>query len=123
MLEGLNAAVSALNVTEKRVSQTAHNLANASTPAYRPPMEAIGRGDLQPELNRLSKAGKWQELGAHIDEDFLAAFTTRGKPEQIAGKLLEQYGKHADRLAIYAPYAAPDDMWKKIVEELKREKQ
>ena len=94
----------------------------ASTPAYRPPMEAIGRGDLQPELNRLSKAGKWQELGEHIDDDFLEAFTTRGAPEEIAGKLLAKYGQHADRLAIYAPYAAPDGMWKKIVEGLKRER-
>ena len=94
----------------------------ASTPAYRPPMEAIGRGDLQPELNRLSKAGKWQELGEHIDDDFLEAFTTRGEPDEIAGKLLAKYGKHADRLAIYAPYAAPDGMWKKIVEGLKSER-
>jgi probable F420-dependent oxidoreductase len=92
----------------------------ASTPAYRPPMEAIGRGDLQPELNRLSKAGKWQELGEHIDDDFLEAFTTRGEPDEIAGKLTAKYGEHADRLAIYAPYAAPDEMWKKIVERLKK---
>ncbi|MGB1141513.1 MAG: TIGR03617 family F420-dependent LLM class oxidoreductase, partial [Halioglobus sp.] len=29
----------------------------SSTPAYRPPMDAVGFGDLQPELNRLSKEG------------------------------------------------------------------
>ena len=62
------------------------------------------------------------ELGEHIDDDFLEAFTTRGAPEEIAGKLLAKYGQHADRLAIYAPYAAPDGMWKKIVEGLKRER-
>ena len=33
-----------------------------STPAYKPPMEAIGYGDLQPELNRMSKEGKWDDL-------------------------------------------------------------
>ncbi len=91
----------------------------ASTPAYRPPMEAVGYGDLQPELNRLSKEGRWEELGKHIDEDFLAAFTTRGKPGEIAGQLLDKYGAHADRLAIYAPYAAPDAMWSKIIAQLK----
>ena len=91
----------------------------ASTPAYRPPMEAIGRGDLQPELNRLSKAGRWQELGTHIDDAFLDAFTTRGAPNEIAGKLLAKYGAHADRLAIYAPYAAPDAMWKAIIAAIK----
>jgi probable F420-dependent oxidoreductase len=91
----------------------------ASTPAYRPPMEAIGYGDLQPELNRLSKAGKWQELGAHIDDAFLHAFTTSGRPEEIADQLLDKYGSNADRLAIYAPYAADDSVWRTVVAGLK----
>ena len=91
----------------------------ASTPAYRPPMEAVGYGDLQPELNKLSKEGRWDALAEYIDEDFLDAFTTRGKPADIAGKLKARYGAHADRLAIYAPYAAPDAMWQSIIAELK----
>jgi len=91
----------------------------ASTPAYRPPMEAVGYGDLQPELNRLSKEGRWDELGSYIDQTFLEAFATIGKPEDIAGKLRQKYGKEADRLAIYAPYGAPDTMWASIIAELK----
>lgn len=91
----------------------------ASTPAYRPPMDAVGYGDLQPELNRLSKEGAWDELGSHIDQSFVDAFATTGTPDEIAGKLLEKYGEDADRLAIYAPYAAPDTMWQKIIAELK----
>jgi len=87
----------------------------ASTPAYRPPMDAVGYGDLQPELNRLSKAGRWAELGEHIDDDFLAAFATEGSPEAIPGLLRDRYGRHADRLAVYAPYAAPDALWSSIV--------
>ena len=90
-----------------------------STPAYRPPMDAVGLGDLQPELNALSKEGKWDKLGAYIDDSFLEAFCTRGKPEEIAGKLKAKYGQYADRLAIYAPYAAPDEMWRKIISQLK----
>ena len=46
----------------------------ASTPAYRPPMEAVGYEDLQPELNALSKQGKWDALGSYIDDDFLQHF-------------------------------------------------
>ena len=91
----------------------------ASTPAYRPPMEAVGYGDIQPELNQLSKEGRWDELADFIDDDFVDAFCTSGKPEEIAGLLKERYGQHADRLAIYAPYAAPDAMWQSIVSELK----
>jgi probable F420-dependent oxidoreductase len=92
----------------------------SSTPAYKPPMEAVGLGDLQPTLNALSKEGKWDELGSYIDDDFLDAFCTRGKPDEIAAKLKAKYGEHADRLAIYAPYGAPDAMWKKIITELKK---
>jgi len=91
----------------------------ASTPAYRPPMEAIGYGELQPELNRLSKEGRWAELGQAIDSTFLEAFATSGRPGEIAGQLREKYGAHADRLAIYAPYPAPDAMWKSIIAQLK----
>ena len=82
-------------------------------------MEAVGYGDLQPELNRLSKEGKWDELGRHIDDAFLEAFTTRGEPGEIAGLLKQKYGAYADRLAVYAPYAAPDAMWARILAELK----
>lgn len=121
----INAIVITGDTDEARAAATdsVRNLLGfyASTPAYRPPMEAIGYGDLQGELNRLSKAGKWQELGGHIDETFLDAFTTRGEPADIAGKLLDKYGQHADRLAIYAPYAAPDDMWRMIVGNIKEE--
>lgn len=91
----------------------------SSTPAYRPPMDAVGYGDLQPELNQLSKEGRWDALAKYIDDDFLDAFTTRGKPADIAGKLKDRYGDYADRLAIYAPYAAPDSMWQSIIAELK----
>jgi probable F420-dependent oxidoreductase len=91
----------------------------ASTPAYRPPMDAVGYGELQPVLNRLSKEGRWDELGSYIDQSFLDAFATSGPPGEIAGKLWHKYGAHADRLAIYAPYAAPDAMWSSIIAELK----
>ncbi len=92
----------------------------SSTPAYKPPMDAVGLGDLQPKLNALSKEGKWDELGTYIDDKFLDAFCTRGEPHEIAGKLKEKYGDYADRLAIYAPYAAADSMWQNIVTELKK---
>ncbi|MCB2185175.1 MAG: flagellar hook basal-body protein [Deltaproteobacteria bacterium] len=36
MIEGLQSALSALKVTQTRVNQTAHNLANVSTPGFRP---------------------------------------------------------------------------------------
>ena len=40
-----------------------------STPAYRGVLELHGWGDLQDELNRLSKQGEWVEMGELIDDD------------------------------------------------------
>ncbi|WP_116363954.1 TIGR03617 family F420-dependent LLM class oxidoreductase [Parahaliea mediterranea] len=92
----------------------------ASTPAYRPPMDAIGKGELQGELNRLSKAGEWEALAGHIDDDFVTAFAVQGPPDTIAAQLVERYGALADRLALYIPYQAPDDLWRGIIADLHR---
>lgn len=91
----------------------------ASTPAYRPPMDAVGLGDLQPELNVLSKQGEWDALGERIDDDFINAFAVCGEPQTIAKQLWEKYGAHADRLSIYAPYRTDPDVWPAIIHELK----
>jgi len=90
-----------------------------STPAYLPPMEAVGYAALQPELNRLSKQGRWEEMSALIDDDFLKAFAVTGEPDTIASQLLEKYKGIATRLSIYAPYQLPDTAWQGIISDLK----
>lgn len=90
-----------------------------STPAYRLPMEAIGYGDLQPELNALSKQGRWEEMAALIDNDFLSAFAVCGEPSTIAAQLRHKYAGIATRLSIYAPYTLPDPTWRDIIKSIK----
>jgi probable F420-dependent oxidoreductase len=90
-----------------------------STPAYLPPMEAVGYEALQPELNRLSKEGRWEEMTALIDDDFLNAFAVCGEPDTIAAGLADKYGGLADRLSIYAPYTLADETWAGIISQLK----
>ncbi len=92
-----------------------------STPAYLPALEAIGQGALQKELNRLSKAGRWEEMSALVDDSLLQAFAVTGEPDTIAAGLQARYGDIAQRLSIYAPYSLPDDTWQAIVSELKAE--
>ncbi|HJR24666.1 MAG TPA: LLM class F420-dependent oxidoreductase, partial [Acidimicrobiales bacterium] len=58
-----------------------------STPAYRGVLELHGWGDLQDELNRMSKEGRWQEMGELITDDILDAFAIIAEPEQIAAGL------------------------------------
>ena len=63
-----------------------------STPAYRGVLESIGYGELQGELNRLSKEGKWLEMGQCIDDTLLNKIALVGEPADIAKKLAQRYG-------------------------------
>jgi probable F420-dependent oxidoreductase len=58
-----------------------------STPAYRPVLELHGWGDLQSELNRLSKAGQWVEMGTLIEDDILREFAIVEEPQNVAASL------------------------------------
>jgi alkanesulfonate monooxygenase SsuD/methylene tetrahydromethanopterin reductase-like flavin-dependent oxidoreductase (luciferase family) len=69
-----------------------------STPAYRAVLESSGFGALQPELNRLSKAGQWDEMGRLVDSDVLEAFAVVGEPQEIAAKIERRYGGIVDRI-------------------------
>src|SRR5262249_53394878 len=55
-----------------------------STPVYKVVLDAHGWGDLQPELNKLSKVGQWAEMGKLIDDRMLDAFTVRAEPKDVA---------------------------------------
>lgn len=91
-----------------------------STPAYRRPMDAVGYGDLQPELNRLSKLGRWQEMSALVDDTMLGHFAVCAEPGQVAAELWRKYGQIADRISIYAPYQTTAGVWPDIIADLKR---
>ena len=74
-----------------------------STPAYRPVLESIGIGDMQDELNRMSKQGRWDEMGELITPNILKEFAVIGEPETIAGQMKARYGDVVDRTS--AAYA------------------
>jgi probable F420-dependent oxidoreductase len=76
----------------------------ASTPAYRPVLETHGWGDLQTELNALSKRGEWDEMGRLIDDEVLDAFAVRGTPQEVPGELHKRFGDVIDRISLYMPY-------------------
>ena len=50
-----------------------------STPAYRRVLELHGWGDLQDELNTMSKEGKWKEMGELINDEILDTFAVVGR--------------------------------------------
>ena len=90
-----------------------------STPAYRPVLELHGWGDLQDDLNRLSKQGKWVEMGELIDDDVLDAFAIVGEPERIGQQLHARYGDVVDRVTFYAPYKSDPERWTRVLADIK----
>jgi probable F420-dependent oxidoreductase len=90
-----------------------------STPAYRGVLELHGWGELQGELNRLSKQGDWVQMGELVDDEVLATFAVTGEPEEIPAKLLERYGDIVDRVSFYAPYKSDPERWSRVVEGFK----
>ncbi len=76
----------------------------ASTPAYRGVLECHGWGELQTELNSLSKRGEWDEMGRLISDEILDAFAVRGTPEEVPAALHRRFGDIIDRISLYMPY-------------------
>ena len=81
----------------------------ASTPAYRGVLEHHGWGDLQPELTRMSKEGKWTEMADLIDDDVVRTFAAVGDVPEVAQQLQERW-KSVTRLSFYLPYRADDPL-------------
>jgi probable F420-dependent oxidoreductase len=87
-----------------------------STPAYRPVLELHGWGDLQDELNRLSKRGEWVAMGDLVTDDILETFAVVGEPEDVPGALRARYGDAVDRISFYAPYKRDPERWRRVLE-------
>ena len=86
-----------------------------STPAYRGVLELHGWGDLQQELNTLSKRGEWVAMGDRIDDEMLQTFAVVGSPEEIPALMLARFGDLVDRVMFYAPYRSDPDRWKGVL--------
>src|SRR5206468_3565886 len=91
-----------------------------STPAYRIVLDAHGWGDLQPELNRLTKANDWASMPALITDDVLDTFVVSGRVDQIAGRLHERFGGLVDRISVDAPRDVDPQQWREVVEAIRR---
>jgi probable F420-dependent oxidoreductase len=90
----------------------------ASTPAYRPVLEVEGWGDLQPELNALSKSGRWDEMPERIDDTMLATLAAVGSPAEVATEIVDRVGGLVDRVGFYTPYLVADETLATLVDAL-----
>ena len=74
-----------------------------STPAYRPVLDIEGWGDLQPQLNALSKTGDVMAMIDLVTVPMVETLAVRGTPEECAAELLRRFGDLTDRVCCYFP--------------------
>ena len=82
-------------------------------------LEIHGWHDLQPQLNALSKQGKWVEMGDLITDEVLNTFAVVGEPESITPELTKRYGDIIQRLSFYAPYSSDKSRWAQVIADIK----
>jgi len=92
-----------------------------STPAYRPVLELHGWGDMQDELNRLSKQGEWGKMGEVVEDDVLETFAVVAPPEEVAPRMRSRVGDLVDRISFYAPYGAGRQQLGRMLADLRGE--
>lgn len=120
-LEVICEAIVAVGTSDEEL-EAAHNGVRSllafygSTPAYRPVLEVEGWEDLQPELNSLSKEGRWVEMAGLIDDQMVATLAVTGSPEQCAAQIVERFCPTADRVCCYFPgYPVTDERIGEVV--------
>jgi probable F420-dependent oxidoreductase len=91
-----------------------------STPAYRPVLDLHGWGDLQDELNAMSKRGEWDRMTELIEDEILHAFAVVGTPDQVVEEILRRYGDIATRIVLPRPEGADAEVWRRMSEALRR---
>jgi probable F420-dependent oxidoreductase len=64
----------------------------ASTPAYKRVLDLHGWGEIQPELQVMSRQGKWDEMAELITDEILNEFAVVGGPDEVVKEVRARYG-------------------------------
>ena len=99
--------------TDEELATRRHDAAQqlafyASTPAYAPVLEAVGYGDVQPELTQLSKRGEWDAMADLFDDELLGHFAIIGAPEQMPELSRQHVGPRVQRTSSYFGWPIDD---------------
>jgi probable F420-dependent oxidoreductase len=91
----------------------------ASTPAYRPVLEAHGWGELQPELTAMTKEGRWSEIGSLITDEMMHAFSVVGTPDEVGKGIVRRFGGVAQRTGLYTTYNVDPSVLTEVLDSLR----
>jgi probable F420-dependent oxidoreductase len=89
-----------------------------STPAYRPVLDCHGWGDLQPELNAMTKQGKWGEMNALISDELVEAVAVCAPIGEVAEQIRDRCQGRANRVSLVAHWTRDPDLWDDVVRDL-----
>ncbi len=92
-----------------------------STPAYKPVLDCHGWGDLQAELNVMTKQGEWGEMNALVTDEIVDAIAVSGPIGEIAAKVRARCQGRADRVSLVAHWTQDPDLWDDVVRALSTE--
>lgn len=73
----------------------------ASTPSYRPVLEANG-WDFGEKLTALSKRGKWDEMPDHVPDEALNEVGVVAPVDRLGRAILDRYGDRVQRVGLYS---------------------
>jgi len=94
-----------------RVSRTVRERVGfyLSTPSYRPAFAVHGWEDLAEQATALSRAQRWEELSALVDDEMLHTIAAVGTHDTIGELLADRYGGLIQRIEFSIPVADPGD--------------
>jgi probable F420-dependent oxidoreductase len=93
----------------------------ASTPSYRPVLEASG-WDFGEKLTALSKRGKWDEMPDQVPDEALTEVGVAAPVDQLGKAILDRYGDRVQRVGLYSLGSILDidpEARRQVVEDLK----
>ncbi len=68
-----------------------------STPAYKNVLGVHGWGEMQLDLNQMSKQGRWQEMGEMITDEMLNVFGIMDEPGNLVARIKTRFDGLIDR--------------------------
>lgn len=84
-----------------------------STRTYRTIFDVHGWGDVCDTLHELAGENRWDELGEHVTDEMVEAFSVEGEWEDLRDRLADRY-EHVDRVSLYTPFDG-GDRWQHLV--------
>lgn len=91
-----------------------------STRAYWPVLAEHGLEDLGEKLNRMSKAGQWQQMTSEISDDVVRLFCAVGRHDEIAAAIETRFGGIADAVSDSASSDLEGAMPPDLIQDIRR---